>query len=165
MLKERPEEVDRMDIFDMIEDILKYLEEEEEEEYDTTQEFIGFKHLFQGIVIRDWKGTDLRCRKYRKLNKILVKHCVMFYKKCWDDRNELYHDIDRQRNRICKWYEKIKEHVRENEPVEVKTFAQRTSRNINENNVQEMRQWIYNVKEISKKVKSLPQGDIRRFLV
>ena len=46
MLKERPEEVDRMDIFDMIEDILKYLDDEEEEDFDTTQEFIGFKHLF-----------------------------------------------------------------------------------------------------------------------
>ena len=34
MLKERPEEVDRMDIFDMIEDILKYLDEEEEEDFD-----------------------------------------------------------------------------------------------------------------------------------
>ena len=44
-------------------------------------------------------------------------------------------------------------------------FAQRTCRNIDENNVQEMRQWIYNVKEISKKVERLPQGDIRRFFV
>ena len=52
MLKERPEEVDRMEIFDMIEDILKYLDEEEED-FDTTQEFIGFKHLFRGIVMRD----------------------------------------------------------------------------------------------------------------
>ena len=102
-------------------------------------------------------------RKYRNLNKILVRHCVLFYKKCWDDRNEAYHDIDRQRNRIRRWYEKIKRHVIENEPIEVRVFAQRTSRNIEDNNVLEMKQWIYNVQEISRKVKMLPQGDIRRF--
>ena len=80
MLKERPKEVDRIDIFDIIEDILKYLDEDEEGDFETSQEFIGFKYLFRGIVMRDWKGSNLRCRKYRKLNKILVKHCALFYK-------------------------------------------------------------------------------------
>ena len=42
-------------------------------------------------------------------------------------------------------------------------FAQRTSSNIQSNNVIEIKQWIYNVKEMSKKVERLPQGDTRRY--
>ena len=37
----------------MIEDILQYLDGEEEEDYETSQEFIGFKNLFQGFVVKD----------------------------------------------------------------------------------------------------------------
>ena len=51
----------------------------------------------------------------------------------------------------------------ENEPIKVRMFIQRTDRNVNNNNMIEMKQWIYNVKEMSKKVEKLPQGDIRRF--
>ena len=82
ILKNKPREVDYMDIFDMIEDILTYLTEDEEGEFETTQEFIRFKNLFRGIVMKDWKGIDQKCRRYRNLNKILVRHCTLFYKKC-----------------------------------------------------------------------------------
>jgi len=51
----------------------------------------------------------------------------------------------------------------ENEPIEVRMFAQRIDRNVNNNNVIEIKQWIYNIKEMSKKVEKLPQGDIRWF--
>ena len=51
----------------------------------------------------------------------------------------------------------------ENEPIKVRMFAQRISRNIENANVIEMKQWIYNVQEMSRKVERLPQGDIRRF--
>ena len=51
----------------------------------------------------------------------------------------------------------------ENEPIEVRMFAQRTNRNVNNSSASEMKQWICNVKEMSKRVEKLPQGDIRRF--
>ena len=111
MLKNKPEEVDCMDIFNMIEDILKYLSEDGEGDYETSQEFVSFKYLFRGIVMKDWKRTDLECRKYRILNKIFVRHCMLFCKKCWDNRNKAYYDINRQRNRTQQLCEKIKMHV------------------------------------------------------
>jgi len=100
MLRNKPREVNLMDIFDMIKDILKYLNEDEDGEYETSQEFTGFKYLFRGIVMRDWKGANLEYRKYRKLNKILVWKCMWFYKEYWDKRNKAYHNEEKQRNRI-----------------------------------------------------------------
>ena len=55
MLKRKLREVDQMDIFDMIEDILKYLNKDDKKEYETTQEYVGFKYLFRACTMRDWK--------------------------------------------------------------------------------------------------------------
>ena len=77
------------------------------------------------MVVRDWKGADMKYYKYRTLNKILVRKCVYFYKECWDHKNKAYHNKEKQRNRIRKWYEKIKQYVMENELIEVKIFAQK----------------------------------------
>jgi len=67
----------------------------------------------------------------------------------------VYYDEEKQRNRIQHWYEKIKKHVMENEPIKVRMFSQRIDRNVKNNNMIEMKQWIYNVKEMSKKVEKL----------
>ena len=56
---------------------------------------------------------------------MLVKHCVLFYQKYWDDRNETHHNLDRQRNKIRRSYEKTKEHSMENKADKVKMFTQR----------------------------------------
>ena len=64
MLKNKPKEVNKIDIFDFIEDIVKYLNDNKEGDYETSQEFIGFKNLFKGMVVRDWKDTDIKCYKY-----------------------------------------------------------------------------------------------------
>ena len=47
--------------------------------------------------------------------------------------------------------------------MKVRMFAQRTNRNVNNYNASEMKQWICNVNEMSKRVEKSPQGDIRRF--
>ena len=91
-----------MDIFNFIEDIVKYLNDDVEGDYETSQEFIGFKKLFKGMVVRDWKGADMKYYKYRTLNKILVRKCVYFYKEYWDHRSKAYYDEEKQRNRIRK---------------------------------------------------------------
>ena len=51
----------------------------------------------------------------------------------------------------------------ENEPIKVRMFTQRTNRNISNSNLSEIKQWIYNMKEMSKRVEKFLQGDIRHF--
>ena len=88
----------------------------------------------------------------------------MFYKECWKSRNECNNNVEQQKNRVIKWYEEVKQNIEENEPIAVKTFARRNAINVQRCNVDTIKQWIYNVKEIIKKVQRTPQGDIRRFI-
>ena len=92
----------------MIEDVLRFLEKEEVEEYDTNQIIVGMRSLFRGCIVKVWKGSDFLLKKCYYLNKILVKHCVNYYKICWDHRNEILHDKRMQKQRAVEWYEKIK---------------------------------------------------------
>ena len=91
-----------------VEDMLKHIENDEEEDYETNQQHVGMQKLFCGYVVIDWEGTNLNITKHKKLNKTIVRKCVEFYVKCWKERNEEHHNDDKQRNRLMKWYEKIK---------------------------------------------------------
>ena len=77
MLKNRGRvEVDK--IMSFCEDILTYLENGTDDEYETNQYHVGMTELFRGYVVVDWKEANFACEKYKKLNKIIVRHCVKF---------------------------------------------------------------------------------------
>ena len=101
MLKNR-DEVDVNEIMSFCEDILRYLENDLEEEYETNQHHVGMSELFRGYVVLDWKEANFECRKHRKLNKIIVRHSIKFYNECWKDRNESMHDEQKQKERLRK---------------------------------------------------------------
>ena len=67
----------------------------DEDQYDTSQQYAGFKDLFRGFVVKYWDGADFNCRKHTYLNKILVKKAVLFYSKCWKHRNNVHHDEEK----------------------------------------------------------------------
>ena len=62
MLKQKPVEANLNEIMAFCEDILRCLEEETEEEYETNQQFVGMKEAFRGHVVKDWQGTNLECK-------------------------------------------------------------------------------------------------------
>ena len=149
----------------MLEDIAIFFNNEgEEEEYTTSQQCIGIKEIFRGFIVKDWEGSNFNSERFRELNKVLVVNAVLFYKECWTSRNECNFNEEQQRNRVMKWYEEVKRNVEENEPLAVKTFVRRNAINVQRCSVDTIKQWIYNVKEISKKVQKTPQGDIRRYI-
>ena len=73
LIKQTIDNVDVNMIMAFCEDILRYLEEEEEDKYETNQQYIGMKELFRGYIVIDWEGVDLQYVKYRNLNRIIVK--------------------------------------------------------------------------------------------
>ena len=83
-----------------MEDILRYLEEDESEEYETNQELLGIQNVFRGYITKVWTGANFSQDKYHKLNKIAMRLCVMHYYKCWIDRNKSYHNDKIQSKRI-----------------------------------------------------------------
>ena len=147
----------------MVEDNLRFLEGENVEEYDTNQIMVGMKSLFRGYVVKVWKGANFSSKKYYCLNKILVRHCVNYYKTCWDHRNEILYDEVKQKERATEWYEKMKDQIENNEPMQVKLFACRNKIDVARAKSGEVLQWIYNVKKIIKEVGKLPKNDIRRY--
>ena len=114
--------------------------------------------------MKDWEGSNFNSERFRELNKVLVVNAVLFYKEYWTSGNEFNYNKEQQRNRVMKWYEEVKSDVEENEPLAVQTFARRNAINVQRCSVETIKQWIHNIKEISKKVQRMPRGCIRRFI-
>ena len=75
-MKCKNRKVDSEEILSFAEDILRYLENEENEEYETNQYLIGMKKLFRGHAVKSWKGVDFSTIKYKEANKIVAVKCV-----------------------------------------------------------------------------------------
>ena len=90
---------------------------------DTLQAIVRMKYLFREFVVKVWRDTDFSSSIYRKLNKIVAKHCMLHYESCWDHRNESYHNETIQRERIIKWHEKVKTRVERDKLMQVKLFV------------------------------------------
>ena len=69
------------EIFKMIEDILRYLENDKSNDYETNQGIIGLQHLFRGYIVKVQMASDFSSSRFNRLNKILIKHCVAYYVK------------------------------------------------------------------------------------
>ena len=57
-MKIRPEEVSYNDLFDIIEDMLRYFDNEEECDYDMNQHVIGIRCVFCGHAMKAWKRAS-----------------------------------------------------------------------------------------------------------
>ena len=57
------------------------------------------RELFQGYVVKVWSGVNFNQNKYNALNKILVKHCILYCMKCWYNRNDDYYDEELENKR------------------------------------------------------------------
>ena len=140
-----------------------HIEKEEEEECETNQATIGMQHLLRGHAIKAWTGVNFNQTKHHSLNKILIKHCVLHYTKCWKHRNEIYHDEEKQRERALKWKEELEKHVEANEPMKVKLFVRNSMVNVNACETESIFRWIKSVRKLIKEVKEVPSNDIRRY--
>ena len=57
MLKEKKEHISSNKIFNILEDIITYLENRDLEEYKTMQQCVGMKDVFRGFVVKDLKES------------------------------------------------------------------------------------------------------------
>ena len=124
---------------------------------------IGMRSLFRGYIIKTWKGVNFSVTTYKNINKIVVRYCVLYYKLCWDNRNQSLHSETVQRERVLEWYSKVKAQVETKEPRQVKLFAMRNHIQVERCRMETVLQWIYNVLKMIKKVEKVPQNDIRRY--
>lgn len=124
---------------------------------------IGIRETFRGCIAKVWSGVNFSRKHYHGLNKILVRHCVLCYNKCWKHRNEVFHDETKQRHRAENWYKNLKEHVENKEPPQACIFVRRNELDLVRCKTETTFQWIYNVKEMIRNVEKMPKNDIRRY--
>ena len=49
-------------------------------------------------MIKNWVDLEkIQDNVMKRMNKIVVKQCVLFYSKAWKQRNEVFHDSDNHR--------------------------------------------------------------------
>jgi len=162
LARNKPKEVHIEEIMSFVEDILRYLENEEEEEYEMNQQCVGMQELFRGYVVRDWEGTNFKSEKYEKLNRISVKRCVEHYDKCWKHRNSEYHDEEKQRKRLIKWYEKVKRKTENSNDRQLRMYGETREIDVNRCKNDTIKRWMHNTKEFEKRMEKTKKNDIRR---
>ena len=100
---------------------------------------------------------------YKKLNRISVKRCVEYYDKCWKHRNNEYHDEEKQRKRLIKWYEKVKRKAENSDDRQLRMHGEKREINVNRCKNDTIKRWIYNTKEFEKRMEKTEKNDIRRY--
>ena len=74
--------------------------------------------LFREYIVVVWEGTEINNNTFRVSNSIIVRKSVKFYMKCWKYRNEMYHNREKQKQRITKQYLNEKEREENSEIIQ-----------------------------------------------
>lgn len=147
------------------EDIMRYLEKDEDDEYETNQHLVGMKELYRGHVAVDWFRTNINSKKYRNANQVIVKECVAFYNECWKHSNNVLHYENKQRERLIKWYEKERYRAAQSEYRQLRLHVDKCEVDVNACQCDAIKTWIMNLKRIEKKVEKVPVNDARRHML
>ena len=82
---------------------------------------------------------------------MLVKNCMVYCVKYWKRRNKGHHDKEVQIKREIIQKEKIAGHAKENEPIQVKTFARKSNADMNRSKTERVFRYVSNMQKIIKK--------------
>ena len=130
-----------------------------------TQALIGHGMLFRGFIVKDWFGGNRNQTKYQNVNKIIVKESVMYYGKCWKDRNEIAENPTIRRDRTMIW---LNNFVKNNESCEhkiLRQYVRNMPKNIKNMSTENIQSWLINAHMIKKNAPTIKVNDIRNYLV
>ena len=146
-----------------INNIRKFLRQSKED-YKTNQSSFGIKHLFRGFVIKVQFGANFSQSKYINCNHMIIKHCMLYYRYCQENRNEKLHNREVQRERIISQYHNELDKAKQSNYPQVKKYADQNQVNIETINIEYIRQQIYSLRILKKNAEKY-QGkeDIQRF--
>ena len=80
------------------------------------------KALFRGWTVKNWGDLEKsQDNVMKRMNKMVVKKCVVFYSKLWKQRNDVFHDKYNYHKFVIDWHENLKEKIEsENRPEMIK---------------------------------------------
>ena len=70
-MKAKHESITEELINTMAMDIWRYLVNHDN--FETNQQYLGFRALFRGYVVKNWNEIDFSIKRFRKCNKVLIK--------------------------------------------------------------------------------------------
>ena len=79
--------------------------------------------------------------------------------------NEICHDVNKQKDKMIKWFEKEKRKAEESEHRQIRLHVNKSKLDTNVCKSDTIKRWIMNLKRIEKKVEKIPPNDIRRFMI
>ena len=122
------------------------------------------KYLFHGFIIKVQTGLNFSQNKYIDCNHMIVKYCLLYYRYCWEDRNEKLHNREVQRERIISQYRNKLDKAKQSNYPQVKKYADQNQVNIETTNTEYIRWQIYSLHMLKKNAEKY-QGkeDIQRF--
>ena len=119
------------------------------------------RELFQGYVVKVWSGVNFNQNKYNALNKILAKHCILYYMKCWYVKNDYYRYEKLQKKRVLTWKKEIEKQAKANKSINFRALIRRMKLDKEQSNSNTIHKWIYSINNMKKKAKELPRNNIR----
>ena len=81
----------------------------ESNEFNTNQAKIGWKQAFRGHAVKLWNDQCEDACFNHEMSKVIIKKCTNHCIKCWNDRNEKYHDEEKQREHVVEWTEALEQ--------------------------------------------------------
>ena len=134
--------------------------------YVTNQSMIGWKQAFRGHVVKYWRN-DCKDRFFNhEINKIIIKMCTNHYVECWKDRNEEFHDPQKQRQYVIEWMKAIERMIlNSNKECAIKCLRSQEV-NVQETSTKHLQRRNRHLLEVHKKSKEGANNwDIRSFMV
>ena len=79
--------------------------------YDTNQKVIGWENAFRGYIVKRLRD-DCNERYFNEnINRRIIKRYTSYYMECWFERNEQFHDEDKQRKYVLEWTKALEERI------------------------------------------------------
>ena len=88
---------------------------------------------------------------------------MQHYSTCWEVRNKVFYDEQKQREFIIKWCMELKAYLEETKEFQVEWFLHEYKIDFNKTNVNNMKDWIRSAKKIRKNCRIYKKGEIRRY--
>ena len=84
------------------------------------------------------------------INKILIKHSVIFYAEAWNHRNEMMHRPEYYKPFVTQWNENVKEMIMSSNRPKMKKYMRIQELNTENGDAAYIRQWILSSIEMFK---------------
>ena len=130
----------------------------------TKQRILGVSMIFRGFIVKDWHGDNVNCKEYLEFKKAIVKLCVAYYWKFWEERNEAKFKPEIRRKFVVEWYKRQIEKAKMSVSAEVRKYIREYELQVDDRPTDQIQRWFIGLNMVIKRAKDHKVNDIRRYV-